>query len=71
MKWLLIVTLQTTMPPPPLPEPLHCCTVVTACVSVVTVVAQVSVLIGPVAPTQRVIVRVEGCVLASAPPAVM
>jgi hypothetical protein len=64
------VTVQTTAPPPPFPEPLHWRTVETGSLRVVTVVVQVSVPIGPVAPTQRVMLSVEGGVAASAPAAV-
>ena len=56
-----------TDPPPPLPEPLHCWTVVTGSVKVDVAVVQVSVLSGPEAPTHLVIVRVEGGVVDNAP----
>ncbi len=61
LKWLFTVTVQMTTPPPPLPEPLHCCTSVTGSTSVVVVVLQVPApeAIGPAAPTQRVTVIVE------------
>jgi hypothetical protein len=70
MKWLATVTVQITEPPPPLPDPLHCWTVVTGWDEVVVVVVQVSVLSGPAAPTHLVIVRVDGGVVESAPAAV-
>jgi hypothetical protein len=70
LKWLEIVTVQTTVPPPPLPEPLHCWTVATGSDDVVVMVAHVSVLMGPEAPTHLVIVTVEGGEAESAPPAV-
>lgn len=69
-KLLFTVTVHTTAPPPPLPESLHWRIVETGSLSVVTVVVQVSVLMGPVAPTQRVMVKVEGGVAARAPAAV-
>src|SRR5690606_1896971 len=61
-KWLVIDTEQMRTPPPPLLEPLHWRTRVTRAVSVVTVVSQVPLpaAIGPAAPTQRVIVTVDG-----------
>jgi hypothetical protein len=60
-----------TVPPPPLPEPLHCCTDVTGSVSVEVVVVQVRVLMGPAGPTQRVTVIVEAGSDESSPEAVM
>jgi len=60
LKWLEIVTVQTTAPPPPFPEPLHCCTAVTGSSDVDRVVVHVRVLIGPDAPTHLVIVTVDG-----------
>jgi hypothetical protein len=69
VKWFVTLTVQTTAPPPPLPDPLHCCTVVTGCDEIDVVVVQVSVLSGPVAPTHLVIVSVEGAIGENAPEA--
>ncbi len=67
VKWFVIVTVQFTVPPPPLPDPLHCWTVRTGAVSVVVAVVQVSEESGPDAPTHLVVVIVEGGVAESAP----
>jgi hypothetical protein len=63
-----MLTVQRTAPPPPEPDLLHCCTVVTGSVKVVTVVSLVT---ESIEPTHRIMVRVEGGNAASPPPAAM
>ncbi len=54
---LMMVTEQVTVPPPPLPEPLHCVTEVTSASDSVIVVVQVGS--APAAPEHSMSVTVE------------
>lgn len=69
LKWLMIVTAHMTTPPPPLPEPSHCCTRVTGPEDDVVFVVQAPAPAptGPAAPVQTLTVIIEGAVATPAP----